>query len=64
MDFIHELIEDGVLNVEYVPIDEQITYIFTRSFALPSFLQLRHMFRVKEFFLGGHLESSFLYLFM
>lgn len=40
MHFIHQLIQDGVISLEYLPTEEQVAYIFTKPLASPRFLQL------------------------
>ena len=56
MHFIRQLIQDGVLNLKYLPTEEQVVDIFTKPLASPRFLQLRLILGVKS--LGGCLESS------
>lgn len=40
MHFINQLIQDGVLSLEYIPSEEEITYIFTNSLSSLRFLKL------------------------
>jgi hypothetical protein len=53
MHFIRQLIQDGVIALEYIPTTGQIADIFTKPFASPRFLQLRTMLGVTEVVLGG-----------
>jgi hypothetical protein len=53
MHFIRQLIQDGVLNLEYLPTEAQVADIFTKPLASPRFLQLRLMLGVKEVVSGG-----------
>ena len=40
MHFIRQLIQDGVIALEYIPTAGQVADMFTKPFALPCFLQL------------------------
>jgi hypothetical protein len=40
MHFIRQLIQDGVLSLEYFPTEEKVVDIFTKPLASPHFLQL------------------------
>ena len=51
--FIHQLIQDGVIALEYIPTAGQVADIFTKPFASPWYLQLRFMLGVNEVVLGG-----------
>jgi hypothetical protein len=53
MHFIRQLIQVGVLNLEYFPTEVQVADIFTKSLASPCFLQLQLMLGVKEVVFGG-----------
>ena len=53
MHFIRQLIQDGVLSLEYMPTEAQVADIFTKPLASPRFLQLRLMLGVKEVVFGG-----------
>jgi hypothetical protein len=53
MHFIFQLIQDGVLNLEYFPTEAQVVDIFTKPLASRRFLQLQLMLGVKEVFSGG-----------
>jgi hypothetical protein len=53
MHFIRQLIQDGVLNLEYLPTEAQVADIFTKPLASPRFLQLRLMLGVKAVVSGG-----------
>lgn len=59
MHFIRQMIQDGSLILEYIPIEEQVVDIFTKPLASPRYLQLRSMLGVKEVVLGG-LSEAFL----
>lgn len=64
MHFIHQLIQDGSLILEYIPIAEHVADIFMKPFALLCYLQLHSMLGVKEVVLRGSLWGlpSFLFL--
>ena len=53
MHFIHQLIQDDVLSLEYFPTEEKVVDIFTKPLQSPHFLQLQLMLGTKEFFLEG-----------
>jgi ATP sulfurylase len=53
MHFIRQLIQDGVLPLEYLPTEAQVADIFTKPLASPLFVQLRLMLGVKEVVFGG-----------
>ncbi len=53
MHFIHQLIQDRVIALEYIPTTSQVVDIFTKPFASPHFLQLRSMLGVMKVVLGG-----------
>ena len=53
MYFIRQLIQDGVLTLEYLPTEAQVGDIFTKPLASPQFLQLCSMLGVKEVVFGG-----------
>ena len=52
MHFIHQLIQDGVIALEYIPTISQVANIFTKPFASPYYLQLRSMLGVTKVVLG------------
>ena len=53
MHFIRQLIQNGVIALEYIPTTGQVADLFTKPFASPRFLQLRSMLGVTEVVLGG-----------
>ena len=53
MHFIHQLIQDGVLSLEYIPTDTQVIDIFTKPLASPCYLQLQSTLGVTKVVLGG-----------
>ncbi|KAH9292456.1 hypothetical protein KI387_042361 [Taxus chinensis] len=55
MHFIRQLIQDGVVQMEFVPTADQLADIFTKPLASPRYLELRDKLGVKEVVLGGDL---------
>ena len=53
MHFIQQLIQDGVLNLEYLPTEVQVADKITKPITSPQFLQLHLMLGVKEVVFGG-----------
>ena len=53
MHFIKNIIHDGSLSLEYIPTNEKVVDIFTKTFSSPWYLQLHSMLGVKEVILGG-----------
>jgi hypothetical protein len=48
MHYIHELIHDRVISLQYCPIEQQVVDIFTKSFTEKKFSELRAMLGVVE----------------
>jgi hypothetical protein len=48
MHYIHELICDRVISLQYFPIEQQVVDIFTKSFTEKKFSELRGILGVVE----------------
>jgi hypothetical protein len=48
MHYIHELICDRFVSLQYYPTEKQVADIFTKSFTEKKFLELRAMLGVVE----------------
>jgi hypothetical protein len=48
MNYIHELIHDRFISLQYFPIEQQFANIFTKSFTEKKFSELRAMLGLVE----------------
>ena len=51
--YIHGLVADGILSLQYCPTEQQATYIFTKSFTKEKFVHLRSLLGMWEVVIKG-----------